>query len=157
MTVVLDANILLRTVDLSAPLRPVAMAAVTVLRTRGDTPTVVPQSLYEFWVVATRPQAQNGLGYTPAQCVAEIAALKTYYPLSLDLPTLYAEWESLVGAHACTGKPAHDARYVAAMNTHGVTHILTFNGKDFARYPHITALDPHAVVAPAVPPPSVTP
>jgi predicted nucleic acid-binding protein len=147
--VVLDANILLRTVDLSAPLRPVAMAAVTVLRTRGDTPTLVPQSLYELWVVATRPQGQNGLGFTPAQCLAEIATLKTYYPLLLDLPTLYAEWETLVATHACVGKPAHDARYVAAMRTHGLTHILTFNGPDFQRFPGITVLDPHVVAASA--------
>jgi predicted nucleic acid-binding protein len=28
----------------------------------------------------------------------------------------------------------HDARLVAVMRTHGVTHILTFNVSDFVRY-----------------------
>ncbi len=155
MRVLLDANILLRTVDLTAPLRPTAMAAVGTLNARGDTPIIVPQSLYEFWVVATRPKDKNGLGLSVPECQAEVATFKTYYPLVLDMPSLCAEWEALVTAHACHGKVAHDARYVGAMNTHGLTHVLTFNGTDFARYPGIVVLDPHAVAAAAAP--GVTP
>lgn len=151
MTVLLDANILLRIADLSAPLRPVAVAAVSVLTSDGDLPIIVPQSLYEFWVVATRPKNQNGLGLTIQQCQAEIAGFRKYYPLLPDASAVTDEWESLVVAHACRGKVAHDARYVAAMNTHGVTRLLTFNTADFARYPHITVLDPR-IVAAAVPP-----
>ena len=32
-----------------------------------------------------------------------------------------------------TGTNAYDARLAAAMLTHGVTHLLTFNAKDFRR------------------------
>ena len=46
------------------------------------------------------------------------------------------------------GKNAHDARLVAAMRVHGVTHLLTFNDQDFARYTGITVLTPAAVFAP---------
>lgn len=147
MRVLLDANILLRTTDLSAPLRPTAMAAVSAMRTQGDTPVIVPQSLYEFWVVATRPKDKNGLGLSISECLAEIASFKTYYPLVLDTPSLCPEWEALVVAHACHGKVAHDARYVSAMNTHGLTHLLTFNVPDFSRFPGITVLDPKVLAA----------
>jgi hypothetical protein len=33
-------------------------------------------------------------------------------------------------------------RLVAAMLVHGITHILTFNTKDFARYSEIIAVNP---------------
>ena len=35
------------------------------------------------------------------------------------------------------------------MRTHRLTHLLTFNVADFARFPGITILDPLAVAAPA--------
>lgn len=157
MTVVMDANILVRVADLSAPLRSVAVAAIAALFASGDDPSIVPQSLYEFWVVATRPKSLNGLGLTPQQCQAEIATFRRYYPLLADTPNVLTEWEALVVAHSCRGKVAHDARYVAAMNAHGVTRLLTFNTADFARYPHITVLDPHAVAASATPGPGPQP
>jgi len=39
------------------------------------------------------------------------------------------------------GKAAHDARLVAAMNRHALSHLLTFNVSDFKRYPAIQILD----------------
>jgi antitoxin component HigA of HigAB toxin-antitoxin module len=51
----------------------------------GDTPCIVPQSLYEFWTVATRkpnPQsALSGLGMTPDQAYAEIVAQINLQPI----------------------------------------------------------------------------
>lgn len=44
------------------------------------------------------------------------------------------------------GVNVHDARLVAAMLVHGLTDILTFNTKDFARYSEITAVHPTAIV-----------
>ena len=69
---------------------------------------------------------------------------KAVFPLLPDLPALLTEWEALVTTHACVGKLAHDARLVAAMRTHGVTDLLTFNGGDFRRFPGITIVDPAA-------------
>ncbi len=39
----------------------------------------------------------------------------------------------------------HDARLVAAMLVHGLSHILTFNTTEFARYSEITAVHPTAI------------
>jgi hypothetical protein len=49
-----------------------------------------------------------------------------------------------------SGVQVHDARLVAAMKIHRVSHILTFNTDDFVRYAPegITAVDPATVRSP---------
>jgi len=151
MTVVIDANVLLRFVDPTAAQHPTAVAALAALRAQGDSLRTVPQSLYEFWVVATRPIANNGLGLSIGECEQTLTQLEGLFPLFADSPTLFAEWRALVVAQSCHGKVAHDARYVAALRAHGLTHLLTFNVADFARFPSITLLDPTAVAIPQQP------
>jgi predicted nucleic acid-binding protein len=158
-TFVADANILLRTAEPAHRQHQEAVDATRELVRRGYTAHVFPQGYYEFWVAATRPVARNGLGMTPAQASAELNRLKTLFALLRDTPDVYDEWERLVIAHTVSGKPAHDARLVAAMNVHGVGHILTFNDADFRRFPGITVLTPAVVlawppVAPATRPPT---
>jgi hypothetical protein len=64
-----------------------------------------------------------------------------------DAPSLYPEWRRLVVAYGVSGVQVHDARLVAAMNASRLTHILTFNTVDFARYAPegIIAIDPAGV------------
>lgn len=130
----------------------VEAASVTrQLTTQGHTLVIVPQNLYEFWVVATRPVANNGLGRSAAETAADIAYLRRLFTLLDDVPAIYPAWERLVTAHAVLGKTAHDARLVAAMLTHGVTHMLTFNGADFRRFAAVTVLTPAGVFTAAAP------
>jgi predicted nucleic acid-binding protein len=145
MSVQLDTNILIRLAQPTDPAHGIARTAVAKLQGTRRSPGIVPQNLYEFWVVATRPVAGNGLGLTVPECHAEIVRLKTLFPLRLDDPAIVGVWEVLVVAHDCKGKVAHDARLVAAMQTHGLTDILTFNTGDFARFPGIVAIDPATV------------
>jgi predicted nucleic acid-binding protein len=151
MNVLVDTNVLGRMVQVGHPQHRPALDATSVLSRRGDTPVIVPQVLYEFWVVATRPATVNGLGLTAAQAAAELARLKTLFPLLADTPAIYPEWERLVTLHRVSGKGAHDARLVAAMAVHGITQVLTFNTADFATFPGITALDPVTVTLPSPP------
>jgi predicted nucleic acid-binding protein len=151
MNVLLDTNILGRMAETGHAQHPLAVDAVAAIIARGDTPCLVPQVLYEFWVVATRPAAANGLGYAAAQADAELSRLSALYPLLLDSAAIYIEWRKLVTAHNVLGKNAHDARLVAAMLLHGVSHLLTFNVADLSRFPGITVLHPSAVVAPPTP------
>ena len=85
-----------------------AVAAVDILKRRGDEPCLVPQVLYEFWVVCTRGQEENGLGMSIAEVEAEFARLHRLFARMLDLPTLYPEWEKLVRVHQVKGKTAHE-------------------------------------------------
>jgi predicted nucleic acid-binding protein len=145
MNILIDTNILTRTADTRSPHHTAAVQSVRLLLTRGETLVIVPQVLYEFWTVATRPTgAPNGLGMTTAQVKAESELLRKTFAFLPDTPEVFEEWQRLVVQYDTKGKSAHDARLVAAMNVHRIPQILTFNVGDFARYP-ITVLDPTVV------------
>ena len=55
-------------------------------------------------------------------------------------------------ARGCQQGPFGRVQIVAAMKTHNITNILTFNGGDFARYPGMTVLDPNTIAASGNPP-----
>ncbi len=106
---------------------------------------VLAQSLYEFWVIATRPREQNGLGLSATETKSRLDKFQKLFMLKTDRAAVYSEWKQLVTQHAVMGKPAHDARLVAAMKVHGITHLLTFNTDDFKRFQDITVLSPTEV------------
>ena len=155
--ILLDTNILLRYARTAAPAFVTVDTAINTLHANGDVLCVVPQNIYEFWAAATRPAAANGLGLSVPECQVQVARIKRLFHLLPDLPTLFVEWEALVGAHACHGRVSFDARLVAAMRTHGLTRLLTFNGPDFARFPGLSILDPAALATSAIPPSSTAP
>ena len=138
-------NVLLRLIQKSSPLHADARRAVLTLRKQGEELCVIPQNLIEFWAVATRPVADNGLGLSIEQAARELRKLKRFFRLQPDTPTIFSEWENLVTQHQVSGKQAHDTRLVAAMNAHNLTRILTFNTADFKRFSGITAVDPASV------------
>jgi predicted nucleic acid-binding protein len=140
--VLIDTSTLLRTLQPSHPQRETARAAIKVLTARGRDLHIVPQNLVELWVVATRPVAQNGLGLSTAEAATELMRLKSMFPLLPDTPAIYPVWERLVIQYRVSGKPAHDARLVAAMHVHGLTTILTFDKTGFSRYAGIEVLHP---------------
>jgi predicted nucleic acid-binding protein len=84
--------------------------------------------------VATRPVANNGLGLAVERTQRLVERAESFFTLLLDTQLIYREWLRLVGTHAVSGVNAHDARLVAAMKIHGVSHLLTFNTDDFKRY-----------------------
>lgn len=62
MSYALDTNILARSVEPDHPMHGPANLAIETLSARSESICVMAQSLYEFWVIATRPREQNGLG-----------------------------------------------------------------------------------------------
>jgi hypothetical protein len=50
-----------------------------------------------------------------------------------------------------------DARLVAAMRSHSITKLLSFNGADFSRFTGVSILDPSALASSGIPPLSTTP
>jgi predicted nucleic acid-binding protein len=120
----------------------VAVQKLQALRKQGERLCITPQNLIEFWNVYTRPHDRNGLGRTPVEATVELRQLKVFFPLLPDTPAIYPEWERLVTAYDVQGVKVHDVRLVAVMRVHGLTHILTFNTDDFARFVEITAVHP---------------
>ncbi len=151
MRVQLDTNILTRVAQPGHPMHENALDALAALRQRGEELCILPQNLYEFWVVATRPLSVNGLGMSPVQAEAEIAQIKRLFRFLSDTPAVYPEWERLVLQYSVSGKSAHDARIVAAMTVHHLSQVLTFNADDFKRFSDISVLTPDYVLTGKLP------
>lgn len=149
MSVLLDTNILARLTQSTSPQHSVARSAVNSLQKAGERLCIVPQVLYEFWVICTRPigNPSNGLGISVDQVKTEISRAHALFTFLPDTPGVYMEWERLVVVHQIKGKNSHDARLMAAMNVHGINQLLSFNVPDFARYPGIQIIDPTRVAA----------
>lgn len=144
MIYLIDTNILLRFVDHTDLHYRIARDAVSQLRTNGHQLQATSQNFTEFWRVSTRPTNKNGFGRTPSQADTLLRYVESLFPLLPDSPDIYPEWRQLVVKHNVSGIQVHDARLVASMISHSVTHILTFNTKDFTRYAAegIVAIDP---------------
>lgn len=137
-----DTSALLRTLQPFHPQRETVRSAIKALTAHGRELHIVPQNLVELWVVATRPISQNGLGMPPSSVAAELVRLKSMFLLVPDIPSIYPRWEALVTQHRVSGKPAHDARLVAAMQVHGLTAILTFDKTGFLAIPVLKSFIP---------------
>jgi predicted nucleic acid-binding protein len=151
-----DTNILIRSVDATDTNHHTARQALRSLAAGGAVLCITPQNLIEFWAVATRPTINNGLGLSVPQVATEIANFQAAFHLVPDTPVIFMEWARIATRHGVIGKQVHDARIVAAMKAHGITHMLTFNTSHFNRYaaalPHgegIAVVDPNS--APRMP------
>ena len=144
--ILLDTNLLTRMTRSQDPQSGVARGAIQALFARGERMIVVPQNLYEFWAVATRPPGappagRNGLGMTAAQAGQWLRFFRRRFAFLPDRDQLCSLWQTLVETYGVMGFRAHDARLVAAMQSYGVTRLLTFNAGDFRGLP-VTVLDP---------------
>jgi predicted nucleic acid-binding protein len=144
--ILLDTNLLGRITNSRDPQCAVARRAVHLLLARHERLIVVPQNLYEFWAVATRkpgppPTGQNGLGMTCEQASQWLQFFQRRFTLLSDRAELLGCWHALVKTLGIKGLKSYDARLAAAMETYGITRLLTFNGSDFNDF-SITIIDP---------------
>jgi predicted nucleic acid-binding protein len=143
MPVLVDTNILLRSVQTHHPHYALVERALLALRARNEALHVTVQNFVEFWAVATRPEkSENGLGMTPDMAAKELAVLKDLFQLLPEPDSVFTEWERLVTTYKISGKSTHDARLAATMMRNGIEKILTFNVPDFQRFPGIIVLNP---------------
>ncbi len=149
MRFLLDTGILLRLIDESDPPHNLVESAVGKLGNQGFEVFITTQNIAEFWNVATRPKANNGLELPPA----EVAHLFTssIEPLVAVLPErelFHSEFRRLLVHYNVVGKQVHDARLVAMMLSWQVTHILTLNERNFQRFgpEGITVVSPPTLV-----------
>ena len=135
-----DTNILLRSAQPHHIQNPAALAALGALRAQGQTLYVCSQNIVEFWSVATKPPDVNGLGLSIVETEILVQEIESSYQYLQDDPRVQGVWRKLVAAYQVSGRQVYDARLVAVMLVHGVTHLLTFNTDDFRRYHEITAV-----------------
>lgn len=144
MIYVPDTNILLRFAMRSDPQHSIVLSAIRNLKSNGDEIRILPQTCVEFWNVATRPVSGNGFGLSIDNTNHSLKLVEELFPLLPDDFRIFERWRRVVVDFEVSGIQVHDARIVAAMLVHNITHILTFNTKDFSRYSSlgIIAIDP---------------
>jgi predicted nucleic acid-binding protein len=135
-----DTNILLRLARRSDPQHNVIYAAVAKLASDGATLHYTHQNIAELWNVMTRPVVRNGFGLTTAEAERAVRVIEAGMSLLPENEDVYREWRRIVVEFAVSGVQVHDARLVAAMHVHGVSHVLTLNVADFGRYDEITVV-----------------
>jgi predicted nucleic acid-binding protein len=146
MRVLVDTNILLRSVQPNHPLCSQATHAVSKLIRQKDEVFFCAQNAAEFWNVATRPADRNGLGLSPEEALQEVSNIEKSLTLLPDVPAIYSTWKQIVGAHRVRGVKVYDARLVAIMSVYAVESVLTFNAVDFDRFTNVRAIHPSALV-----------
>lgn len=149
MIYLVDTNVLLRFLHTADVSYPIVRSAVDELWTNSHELKTTSQNLTEFWNASTRPTDRNGYGLGTSKANQLLQRAENLFPLLPDSPAIYLEWRRLVVQYSVSGVQAHDARLVAAMISHEVTHILTFDTEDFARYKPegIVAVNPTDVLA----------
>ena len=145
MGYLIDTNILLRSCQKDHAMHASAVDAVETLLARGEKLYIAPQNIIEFWNVATRLIDKNGLGMSIQKTAYEAARFEKLLSVKLDLPIVHQQWLDLVTRYEVKGAKVHDARLVAVAIVHGLTHVLTFNDKDFRRFQEITVVHPDEV------------
>jgi predicted nucleic acid-binding protein len=147
--ILVDANVLLRLIQIGHPHQQPALDAITRLRVReGEQFAVCPQVAYEMYAVCTRPvTAPNpGLGLSSTAAMAQVDRALRQFPLTAESAGVFARWRELVVRYGVSGKSTHDARLAALMIEQQIPKLLTFNDAHFTRYAEIVAVNPFDVL-----------
>jgi predicted nucleic acid-binding protein len=143
MAYLVDTNVFLRLVPRNDPDRNTVLNAFRKLNTKNEELVYTSQILAEFWTVCTRPStARGGYGLSPEMTERNASLIERYCRLLPDSLDTHQEWRRLIVTHSVMGVEVYDARLVASMNVHGISGLLTFDSKDFKRYPGIVVVSP---------------
>jgi len=141
----LDTNILLRSRDIASPDCHLVNQTIKYLISQGHQLFITSQIIIEFWVVATRPVAVNGLGWTVEETKQAVQMLINQFELLEETPDVFPIWLRLVTTYNISGKRSHDIRILAVMLAHNISNILTLNPKDFVAVQGITIIHPNSI------------
>lgn len=142
MNVVADTNVWLRLADNRSSQHTQARESIVQLLSRDARVFLVPQNLVEFWAVATRPAEANGLGWSAGKAAFEVSRMRSRFELLPESERIFEKWFEVVQSEKISGKRVHDARLAVQLWVHGVSHLLTFNGADFAKFTWLSVLRP---------------
>lgn len=148
---VIDTSIVLRYVVRTDRQRERVARFIRALLADQHELCIAMQSLFEFWVVATRPIEVNGLGYAVSEARRLVDEVRTRFTVLPDPVDLVDRWLELCTRYDVKGKPAHDARIVATVVGLGLSKLVTLNAADFARYQEIECLVPPELSEPGTP------
>ena len=152
MQYLVDTGVWLRLFDRTDPEHAAIRDALRWLRSSGHSLAACSQNIAEFWNVSTRPSsARGGYGKSVAKTERRVQFIERNSTILIESPAEYRAWKGLLMHHQIQGLAVHDARLVGMMQSTSMTHILTLNVADFARYPGIIAVTPRDIVASSTP------
>ena len=141
-TYLIDTNILLRIADPKSEKRALALQALEKLADEGHALCITSQVVTEFWSVAIRPPNVNGLGFDTETVRTAVEDMIGQFPLLSETREVFLRWLRLVSDHRVSGKRVHDIKLLALMLEQKITHLLTFNPRDFRGIDGVTVVDP---------------
>jgi predicted nucleic acid-binding protein len=132
--ILIDTNIVLRSKQINSIHYELVTNKLIELISSGEELLICPQVIYEFYVVATRPVEQNGLGLLYNTAITEIENLLETYQMPGENENVFLNWQQLIRDYKVVGKNAHDAKIVAFMISNNISKLYTLNRKDFVRF-----------------------
>ncbi|CAG0990234.1 hypothetical protein PHYC_02248 [Phycisphaerales bacterium] len=114
--------------------------ALQRLVSAGHELCICAQVVYEFWVVATRSEDRNGLGFDTDEVAKQIDLLLTAYSLLPEPADMISRWRAICTANRVRGYKAHDARLAAVAMAFGVDRVFSNNTDDFKNWTGITVV-----------------
>jgi predicted nucleic acid-binding protein len=143
MAYLFDTNNFLRLAEKNSPERRTVLNALRKLRAKSEIICYTPQVLAEFWNVCTRPvSSRGGLGLNISQTERKTNLIQKHFRLLPDNLNTFSEWRKLVSDYQISGVQVHDAKITASMIAHRVQFLVTFNARDFQRFPMISIVHP---------------
>src|ERR1035437_11092043 len=93
MPILIDTNILLRSVQPLHPMHAGAVHALEVLMKREEALVIALQNVAEFWNAATRPSINNGLGFTIEEAREALTKLEGFFQILTENAASYRSEE----------------------------------------------------------------
>lgn len=144
--ILLDANVLVASLDLKAPGHPESRAVVAAALDRRLPGVLVPQVLLEAYAVLTDDRRVE-TPLSPVAAWTEMHGLTHLIPVMFPQRQVLEEITRIVERGAPRAQSVFDAFLVAQMRAAGIGTICTYNVADFEAYEGISAEAPEAVVA----------
>lgn len=79
MPILIDTNLLLRSIQPAHPMHNTAVRALEKLMARQEILVISIQNVAEFWNTATRPESKNGLGLSIEEVREEVSRLEEFF------------------------------------------------------------------------------
>lgn len=77
-----------------------------------------------------------------AAILADISRFESQFQLAEETKAVFSNLRVLLQSISVGGRQIHDANIVATMQTYGITHLLTHNTADFARFAGLVQVIP---------------
>jgi predicted nucleic acid-binding protein len=136
----LDSCVLVAATDKNRKSHRDALTVLEMWPARGTRLYLSGQIMREYLVVATRPEAVNGLGLSLADALDNLSAFRDRTMLLSESEKVADRLLRLMREVACGGKAVHDANLIATVLAHGVATVVTSNLADFLRYERYVSL-----------------